>query len=278
MWPQNQTFADQSICIIPVIVGPMSASLKVPEPAATNSDKCNCMASRHKFNTSCKGCGWIACVNHQHSKCNFCDEVLQPTMNSEEAILLGYDEATVKAYKMLDKLLQFDKENAQRTHVHDAQADYYETGTWLTEEEKADIAKREALRQDAKKKKSHRKVNIRFDIAGRRVVDFNEEEAELADAEEVPGSFKVCSVQLDNDGERPAWMYDETPLVESMGQTTIGGQKACATQNDDEDEDFELPVYDNVGLERNRGKAGEVYRSMKKRYVDYCVTARFHDN
>lgn len=189
-------------------------------------------------------------------------------MTSEEAILLGYDESTIKAYKMLDKLLQFDKENAQRTHVHDAQADYYETGTWLTEEEKADIAKREALRQEAKKKKSQRKINIRFDIAGRRVVDYNEEDADIADSEEPSASFQVCSVQLDNDGERPAWMYDDAPLATSLSQVDIGAEDSSLAQKiDDMCEDFDMPVYDNIGLERNRGKAGEVYRSMKKRFV-----------
>jgi len=190
-------------------------------------------------------------------------------MTSEEAILLGYDESTIKAYKMLDKLLQFDKENAQRTHVHDAQADYYETGTWLTEEEKADIAKREALRQEAKKKKSQRKINIRFDIAGRRVVDYNEEDADIADSDEPSASFQVCSVQLDNDGERPAWMYDDAPLAASLSHVDIGAEEASFAQKIDDDtyEDFDMPVYDNIGLERNRGKAGEVYRSMKKRFV-----------
>ena len=190
-------------------------------------------------------------------------------MTSEEATLLGYDESTIKAYKMLDKLLQFDKENAQRTHVHDAQADYYETGTWLTEEEKADIAKREALRQEAKKKKSQRKINIRFDIAGRRVVDYNEEDADIADSDEPSGTFQVCSVQLDNDGERPVWMYDDAPLATSLSHVDLSADEASSGQKMDDDtyEEFDMPVYDNIGLERNRGKAGEVYRSMKKRLV-----------
>ena len=63
-------------------------------------------------------------------------------MTASDALDMGYDEATVNAYRMLDKLLQFDRENAQRTHVHDAQEDHYETGTWLTEEEKEDIDRR----------------------------------------------------------------------------------------------------------------------------------------
>jgi hypothetical protein len=35
------------------------------------------------------------------------------------------------AYRQKDKLLMFDKEHAKRTHVHDAQADYYETGRYV---------------------------------------------------------------------------------------------------------------------------------------------------
>jgi hypothetical protein len=35
----------------------------------------------------------------------------------------------------------------------------------------------------------------------------------------------------------------------------------------------ELPVYENIELERNRGKAAEVYRSMKKRYASLQLNA-----
>ena len=46
------------------------------------------------------------------------------------------------------------------------QADYYETGTWLTEEEKKEMDNNERKRREAKKP-SNRKFKMSFDIAGR---------------------------------------------------------------------------------------------------------------
>jgi hypothetical protein len=205
-------------------------------------------------------------------------------MTAEDAANAGYNETTVQAYKMLDKLLQFDKENAQRTHVHDAQADYYETGTWLTEEEKADIDRREKLRLEAKNQRTQRKVNINFDIAGRRVVDFVQEEDE-GDGVDVPKGITICSPFADNDGGRPEWMYEEDSTVfKSAGSHYAAAAKAnidpnteaAASEPSTEANDAsigELPVYENIELERNRGKAAEVYRSMKKRYASLQLNA-----
>jgi hypothetical protein len=240
------------------------------------ADQCGCMAVRHKFQTSCKACAWIACEQYGHNLCLKCKEPLCPPMTAEDAIVAGYDEGTIGAYKMLDKLLQFDKENAQRTHVHDAQADYYETGTWLTEEEKADIDRREKLRQQVKTNHLRRKVNINFDIAGRRVVDFVEE-----DEEDVPernmSKQAICSPFADNDG-RPSWMYDD----DGPGCNTSNGAYAQALKSNLDEVaatdatapgaggspavgEIAVPVYENIELERNKGKAAEIYRLMKKR-------------
>lgn len=60
----------------------------------------------------------------------------------------------------------FDKENAKRTHVHDAQADYYETSTWLTEDERREIDEKEKKRRE-KYSPSNRKLFIAVDVAGR---------------------------------------------------------------------------------------------------------------
>ena len=49
---------------------------------------------------------------------------------------------------------------------HDFQADYYETGTWLSEEEKAEIDKKEQKRRDDRKP-LNRKFKMSFDFAGR---------------------------------------------------------------------------------------------------------------
>lgn len=223
------------------------------------------MATRHKFRTSCQACGWIACDQYEHSECSFCSAHLCSTFTAEEAFAAGYGESTVKAYKMLDKLLHFDKENEQRTHVHDAQADYYESGTWLSEEEKASIDKREKARLEAKNKRSQRKINIHFDIAGRRVVDYNaEDEDDIHESDTAAGvSCKPCAGALDNDGGRPSWMEEDTGAGSSV---SAANNANTVTGLDYDDVDYaDMPVYENTALERNKGKAGEIYRTMKKR-------------
>ena len=235
--------------------------MSVRNPPVAKNEGCNCMATRHKFRTSCQGCGWIACEKYGQKECSFCSAILSPPITADDAVSAGYDESTVKAYKMLDKLLQFDKENAQRTHVHDAQADYYESGTWLSEEEKASIDKREKLRLEAKNKRSQRKINIHFDIAGRRVVDYSaEEEDVLFEDAAAQGSCKPCSGALDNDGGRPSWMEDDAVVSGSVGNTATG-----TDQHYDDIDSAGVPVYENTALERNKGKAGEIYRTMKKK-------------
>ena len=60
----------------------------------------------------------------------------------------------------------FDREHVKRTHVHDAQADYYESSTWLSEEEKLSIDEKMKSNRDSKQP-SNRKYKMTFDIAGR---------------------------------------------------------------------------------------------------------------
>jgi hypothetical protein len=45
-------------------------------------------------------------------------------------------------------LIRFDKENAKRTQVYDAQTDYYESSNWLSEEEKKTMDAKEIDRKD----------------------------------------------------------------------------------------------------------------------------------
>jgi hypothetical protein len=75
------------------------------------------------------------------------------------------------AYALKDKLLQFDLENAKRSHVHDAQADYYETSTWLTDEEKLAIDQRQKARREALVPSSRRRfLNVHIGSGGGRAV------------------------------------------------------------------------------------------------------------
>ena len=140
---------------------------------------CGCMATRHKFIGNCTSCGRISCqiegpITKAGISCFFCDGIVIPPMSADEIldnnILSSEDnyDNTMKAYQLKDKLLIFDKENAKRTHVHDSQADYYETSTWLTEDEIKEIDEKERLRFE-KNKPTNRKIRIAYDIAGRLV-------------------------------------------------------------------------------------------------------------
>mmetsp|Transcript_23862 Transcript_23862/g.39853 ORF Transcript_23862/g.39853 Transcript_23862/m.39853 type:complete len:268 (+) Transcript_23862:88-891(+) len=226
--------------------------------------ECDCMATRHKFLASCRGCGWIACdKNDVALPCPTCDGDLLPPMTAADMEGSGCDTKTVAAYRMLDKLLQFDKENAKRTHVHDAQADYYESGTWLSEEEKQTIDRREQQRRAAKERlKKDRKIDIRFDIAGQRVVDYRNDEDEYYE------SGREDSVGNDYHLEQ----QDIMRLGQNSGDVLKVDKHAADIQQeeqDDADADALLfSIYDNVQLEQQRGKAGDIYRFMKQRWDD----------
>ncbi len=119
---------------------------------------------------SCIGCGKIYGSDEGHildsGKCLFCKErKVFPSLRQSELSqksLGGIKEnqiaGVMRAYEVKDRLLQFDSENAKRTHVHDAQNDYYESSTWLTEEEKAAIDRKRKKATEAKKPSNRRYV------------------------------------------------------------------------------------------------------------------------
>ena len=67
-------------------------------------------------------------------------------------------------------LVAADKDTS-RTHVHDDQADYFETSSdvWLTNEERAELDRRR-LEKERLEEERRRKVVVSVDLVGRRVV------------------------------------------------------------------------------------------------------------
>ena len=99
--------------------------------------------------------------------CGSCDCKLSP----QEVQAQGLTSVQASAYALKDKLLQFDLENAKRSHVRDAQADYYETNDrWLSDEEKAKIDEQQQLRRERLKPQNRRvQLSLTVDKTGRRV-------------------------------------------------------------------------------------------------------------
>lgn len=104
--------------------------------------------------------------------CLGCNGLVLAPMSADEAINLGHanNEQTVDAYRLKDRLLVFDKENAKRTQVFDMQADYYESATWLTVEEKEIIDAREKKRRE-KYNKTKRITHFNIDLTSGEVVE-----------------------------------------------------------------------------------------------------------
>lgn len=156
----------------------------VPRQAsASEKQACGCMGTRHLCVGSCIECGRIVCKEEAqyvlgeaclHCGKSSCYSSLQATDLSTSS--LGGEQITaenfsayLKAYSNKDRLLKFDGENAKRTHVHDAQADYYESAAWLTDEERIKIDTKRQKARDAKLP-SNRRYQMSLDFAGRRKI------------------------------------------------------------------------------------------------------------
>lgn len=181
---------------------------------ALNRQACGCMATKHEFVTNCTECGYLVCqqdlsdellvsdasvpvkkqpinpsqkiITTKGSKsstnkeifCLFCHAPCSLPITADEALAKGLDGTTVDAYRMKDKLLQFDREHAQRTRVYDAQGDYY-ASAWLSDKEKEAILEKERKRVERQyHSRRARKVTIRFDVAGNRIVEMTTDEDE----------------------------------------------------------------------------------------------------
>lgn len=139
---------------------------------------CGCRATRHPAFTNCLCCGIIYCVEERSflqssaGKCVFCSST-ECKLAPREAItaLQQQPQTTINAYNLKDKLLQFDLECAMRSHVRDAQADYYENAdVWLSEDEKARIDEKQRLRREQLKPSNRCKLlSLAVDKTGRRV-------------------------------------------------------------------------------------------------------------
>ena len=148
-------------------------------------------------------------------------------MNAEMAAAANFDGPTIRSYAQKDKLLIFDREHAKRTHVHDAQADYYESSTWLTPEEKKLIDDKLRKKKERRDRRPTTK-RITLDLAGRKVVEYIRNEDE-DDTEEL-----LVEADQTSPREFDAILHDDQPFL-------------------------------NTDLDNRRSRAGEVYRLMRQK-------------
>jgi len=214
--------------------------------------------------------------------CFTCNSPVCTPMSGKDLTQQGstLDEDTLKAYRQKDKLLMFDKEHAKRTHVHDAQADYYETGTWLSEEEKSEMDKREQHRRDGRKP-LNRKFKMAFDMAGRRIIeeieedgenvgDFNEKNAKSTEFQDDYYDYYNNRDNTDNDEEESdtkGITNDDMNEIEKKSLNNAKNRNEINEKNENEKNlkknENESGLLDNEILLNNSGKTGDVYRFLR---------------
>jgi hypothetical protein len=244
---------------------------------------CGCQSTVHECATNCMACGRIYCVKELDlaadvsSMCS-CGTLLVAPKSAEQVASEGQGGKDIKemidAYKQKDKLLQFDREYAKRTRVYDAQSDYYESGTWLSEEEKTELAKKETRRQERLREAGKVKgFGFSVDLAGRirmhDVVDkgFTSSDTD-SDGDGDGESMKIkpppCASRLD-EGERgtfsDSFSLDASATATGIGMTKKDSQKPGISKSN--------PMKNiNSQLAERASKPGEMYRTLRDVMVD----------
>ena len=112
---------------------------------------CGCFGTQHKALNNCLRCGRISCEREGYDYCPFC-RYMVPEHRSSSMMAVGATSHVttndMEAWEQKERLLQYDREFAQRTIILDDQADYYNraTSNWLNESEQRQAQEQEQER------------------------------------------------------------------------------------------------------------------------------------
>ncbi|KFD63042.1 hypothetical protein M514_11719 [Trichuris suis] len=154
---------------------------------------CDCQGTEHEPLMNCLQCGRITCKQEGSGPCSFCGNLVC-TLEEEAILKRGGEGAFLlmqklnpgaktlptiadvtadlqKALDIKDRLLEYQRESAQRTTVFDDQADYYNmTSAWINPEKKAQLQERYDMLLNKKYgSKLHKPVMLKF--AGEEIVE-----------------------------------------------------------------------------------------------------------
>lgn len=135
---------------------------------------CSCQARQHRLVSNCLSCGKIVCEQEGEGPCSFCSVLVLREGSTYAGLEESYAplsdaEAAAEAYAK--RLVDYDRNSAARTAVIDDQSDYYEIegNSWLSNEEKELIKKKQEEIEEAERAKRN-KVVVTFDLVGRKVL------------------------------------------------------------------------------------------------------------
>ena len=118
--------------------------------------ECGCFGQTHAPLSNCLNCGRISCEAEGYDYCHFCGYLIEDFTKRANV--------NESAQMHKERLLEFDRTSASRTHVHDDQEDYFVTSTnmFATESEQADARAMEEERRRKLHERQKQKLQINF--------------------------------------------------------------------------------------------------------------------
>ena len=162
-----------------------------------------------------------------------------------------YLDGYATAFEQKERLVHFDREVAARSRVFDDQNDYFQDSNdrWLSQAER-DLARRKAEAIREKKTMKRRNVQISFDIAGRRVMSYNEDD----------NDNDTNNMQKNNNNNSK----NMTTLLSSNMNPTKKSSDGSRKNKFGIEKDV-LEQNEGTGLHQNVlfGRAGEIYKRIQ---------------
>ena len=134
-----------------------------PKKGTPKSKCCGCYGNKHKPLTNCLHCGRISCeIEGINDYCHFCGNFIED-ISSSQMTNTG-DPKQNSAIRHKERLLEFDRTSAQRTHIHDDQEDYFVSSNsmWATQEEQVGAREMEEERRQKLHDRKKPVLNINF--------------------------------------------------------------------------------------------------------------------
>ena len=208
--------------------------------------------------------------------CSFCSAPLSHILNSKKAKQDRHDELEAaaaeavasgqpvsekwKALQRKERLLQWDRSQAARSHVYDDQNDYFAdtASAWLSFEEQ-EKARRKLQRKEEKRAHRQKVRKYTVDLAGRRVMEESSSSSDYSSDDELLAA--AMQVQASNSDPSNDPFFKPADGVSNGNCSSKGPTAAEVIGAAEQQRERESEAYVNTTL---RGRAREIYKLIKK--------------
>lgn len=244
---------------------------------------CGCQARLHSLVNNCLRCGRIVCEKEGAGNCFYCGYnvssygELQIPFNGQEKIdekikisekeKIGLE----SAQKNLLKLIEFEKNNAERTSVFDDQADYFDmSNKWISEEQRLNLAR---LEQEVLKSKQNSEISIVLDFTGRQVISESSDESFSRLKSEFDSKLKIEREKELNKKSEASNIHHLEKLKTYDTEICCEGSKILLPNLNVPPPQFVSRIKNNVNKTRNEPKLDKslMYRVQHEYYPEVNI-------